>query len=42
MTYKLLESLPRSVLASLQRRMTPLLQLDIVGVSLACICDKQP
>ncbi|OAX44591.1 WD40 repeat-like protein [Rhizopogon vinicolor AM-OR11-026] len=31
MTYKLLESLPRSVLASLQRRMTPLLQFDIVG-----------
>ncbi|KAG2138295.1 WD40-repeat-containing domain protein [Suillus clintonianus] len=31
MTYKLLESLPRSVLASLQRRMTPLLQFDVVG-----------
>ncbi|KAG2363449.1 WD40-repeat-containing domain protein [Suillus spraguei] len=31
MTYKLLECLPRSVLASLQRRMTPLLQFDIVG-----------
>lgn len=41
-TFKLLESLPRSVLASLQRRMTPLLQLDIVAVSLTCICDKQP
>jgi F-box and WD-40 domain protein 1/11 len=34
MTYKLLERLPRSVLASLQRRMTPLLQFDVVGVSL--------
>lgn len=31
MTYKLLECLPRSVLASLQRRMTPLLQFDVVG-----------
>ncbi|KAG1858026.1 WD40 repeat-like protein, partial [Suillus subalutaceus] len=31
MTYKLLECLPRSVLASLQRRMTPLLQFDIIG-----------
>lgn len=42
MTYKLLESLPRSILASLQRRMTPLLQFDIVGVSLTCIYDQQP
>ncbi|KAG1748786.1 hypothetical protein EDD22DRAFT_958114 [Suillus occidentalis] len=31
MIYKLLECLPRSVLASLQRRMTPLLQFDVVG-----------
>lgn len=33
LAYKLLASLPRSRLAAIQRRIVPLLQFDVVGVS---------
>ena len=33
MAYKLLAALPRSRLAAIQRKIAPLLQFDVVGVS---------
>lgn len=37
LAYQLLASLPRARLATIQRRLAPLLQFDVVGVSSLCI-----
>lgn len=46
LAYKLLASLPRSRLATIQRRLAPLLQFDVVGVrqffSLECTACASP
>jgi len=38
LAYRLLASLPRSRLATIQRRIAPLLQFDVVGVSIPSSC----
>ena len=42
LVFKLLASLPRSRLASIQRRIAPLLQFDVVGVSLSLSLPTRP